>query len=54
MTDEALYAVVDRVLAEQQPEGMQQMGMVIGKVKAEVGNTADGAKIAQFVKEKLQ
>lgn len=54
MTDEALHAVVDRVFAEVKPDGSQQMGIVIGKVKAEVGSTADGAKIAQFVKEKLQ
>jgi uncharacterized protein len=54
LTDSALQEIVDRVFTELQPEGMQQMGIAISRVKAEVGNTADGAKIAKFVKEKLQ
>ena len=32
---------------------MQQMGQVIGAVKAKVGNAADGALIAKITKETL-
>jgi uncharacterized protein YqeY len=33
---------------------MAQMGQVIGAVKAELGNSADGALVARLVKEALQ
>jgi uncharacterized protein YqeY len=45
--------VVDEVINEVKPEGMQQMGQVIGQVKSRLGNSADGALIAKLVKEKL-
>ena len=54
LSDDDLKAVIDKVFDEVKQENMQQMGVVIGKVKAEVGSTADGAKIAQMVKEKFQ
>lgn len=50
---EALSVVVDEVISLVRPEGVQQMGQVIGQVKARVGNTADGSMIASIVKEKL-
>lgn len=53
MSDEELAAVVDEVVKEQGAEGMQAMSKVIGAVKAKVGNTADGSKVAQLVKERL-
>ena len=53
LSDEELASVVDEVIKEQGAEGMQAMGKVIGAVKAKVGNTADGSKIAQLVKGRL-
>ncbi len=53
MNDDELVAIVDAVIAELQPEGMKDMGRVIGAVKSKVGNAADGAKIAALVKSKL-
>ncbi len=47
-------AVIDKVIAGMGDMTMQQMGQVIGAVKAKVGNTADGALVAKLVKEKLQ
>lgn len=51
--DDELKAIIDKVATEQGAEDLQAMGKVIGAVKAQTGNTADGAKIAQFVKERL-
>lgn len=45
---------IDDVIEAVQPSGMQQMGQVIGQVKAKLGNGADGSVIARIVKEKLQ
>ena len=53
LSDEELAAVVDEAIKDQGAESVQAMGKVIGAVKAKVGNTADGAKIAQLVKERL-
>ncbi len=53
MSEEELRALVASTVAELQPEGMKDMGRVIGAVKAKAGNTADGALIAQLVKESL-
>ncbi|HAC56528.1 TPA: GatB/YqeY [Candidatus Saccharibacteria bacterium] len=53
LSEEDVRALVDTVVAEIQPEGMKDMGRVIGAVKAKAGNTADGALIAQLVKERL-
>lgn len=54
LTNEELTAIVEKAIAEVSATGPQAMGQVIGKVKAEVGGQADGARIAQIVKEKLQ
>jgi len=51
--DDELKGVIEAVVTETGASGMQAMGQVIGAVKAKVGNTADGAKIAQLVKERL-
>lgn len=52
--DEAdLRVIIDEIMDHVKPAGVQQMGQVIGQVKAKVGNTVDGALIAQIVKEKL-
>lgn len=49
-----IAALIDEVITEVQPSGMQDMGRVIGAVKTRAGNTADGATVARLVKEKLQ
>lgn len=46
--------LIGRVVAELHPEGIKDMGRVIGAVKAQAGNTADGALVAKLVKESLQ
>jgi uncharacterized protein YqeY len=53
MSEDEIKALVDTAFAEIQPEGMKDMGRVIGAVKAKAGNSADGSLIAQLVKEKL-
>jgi uncharacterized protein YqeY len=53
LSEAELAAIIDEVLNEVKPAGLQQMGQVIGQVKSKVGNTADGSLIAKLVKEKL-
>lgn len=54
MSEEEVKALVETVIAEEKPEGMKDMGRVIGAVKAKAGNSADGALVAKLVKESLQ
>jgi uncharacterized protein YqeY len=54
MSAEDLQKLVDETVAELKPEGMKDMGRVIGAVKAKAGNSADGALIANLVKTSLQ
>ncbi len=54
MSEEELSSVVDSAVSELKPEGLKDMGRVIGAVKEKVGNKADGSLIAQLVKSKLQ
>lgn len=53
LSDEELSKVVDEVVAGLGASGPQAMGQAIGQVKQKVGGQADGARIAQVVKEKL-
>jgi uncharacterized protein len=45
--------IVDEEVAKAGQPGMQDMGRLIGAVKARTGGSADGALIARLVKEKL-
>lgn len=54
LSEAELLSVVEAVRDEIKPAGMQDMGRLIGAVKARVGNAGDGALIAKLVKEKLQ
>lgn len=54
VSESEIQVVVDRVIAEQAASSMAQMGQVIGAVKKELGNSADGSLIAQLVKNALQ
>lgn len=53
LSDDELVGLINQVVAEQGAEGLQAMGKIIGAVKAKVGSTADGARVAQLVKERL-
>ncbi len=53
MSEEELRQVIVTKIAELGASGPQDMGRVIGAVKARVGNTADGAVLAQAVKDIL-
>jgi uncharacterized protein YqeY len=54
LSEAELIKLVDTAIAAEPAEGMQAMGKIIGAVKAQVGNTADGSLIARLVKERLQ
>lgn len=53
VSDEVIEETVDEVISTVKPEGVKDMGKVIGAVKAKLGNQADGSKIALLVKQKL-
>jgi len=53
MSDEDIEKLVDLAISDAGEVTMQEMGKIIGAVKAQAGQTANGAKIAQFVKQKL-
>ena len=50
--DEIRAAVKDEILAMGEVS-IKQMGVIIGKMKAKFGNSADGAVLAKIVKEEL-
>lgn len=52
--DEELVALVEEAITQCGAQSMQQMGQVIGLVKAKAGATVDGARLASVVKERLQ
>jgi uncharacterized protein YqeY len=54
MSEAELIQLIDGIIAEQDAEGMQAMGKVMGAVKAKAGTSADGSLIARLVKERLQ
>lgn len=53
MSDEDLEKLVDEVIEQVNPDGLKDMGKVIGGVKSKAGNLAEGSKIASLVKQKL-
>ncbi len=52
-SDEEIKSAVDEVINSMDSPTMQQMGQVIGAVKAKLGQSADGARISALVKETL-
>ena len=54
LSDNELIAVVDGVVGQFPDPTPQQMGQIIGQVKKQTEGQADGARIAQLVKERLQ
>lgn len=53
LSEEELSAIIDEKIAQLGASGPAAMGQVIGAVKQQAGNTADGALVARLVKEKL-
>ncbi len=53
MSEDELLTIIEEAIQSTGATSMQQMGQVIGVVKAKAGSTADGGRIAQLVKEKL-
>ncbi len=54
LSEEAVTTLIDEAFADLKPEGMKDMGRVIGAVKARAGNSAEGSLIASIVKSRLQ
>lgn len=53
ISDEELAKIVDEVVKQTNSSSMADMGKVIGAVKAKVGATAEGSKIAELTKKLL-
>lgn len=53
LDEDAIVQLVESAITELGASTMQDMGKVIGAVKAKAGATADGGVIARIVKEKL-
>lgn len=53
-SEEDILAVIKKTISELNVTNMAGMGQVIGTVKAELGNSADGSTIARLVKDALQ
>jgi uncharacterized protein YqeY len=53
LSDDDLKRIVSEAIASTGAVSAQQMGQVIGRVKKQVGASADGTRIARFVKEGL-
>ena len=53
LTEDELRAIVKEKIAELGATNLAMMGQVIGAVKQAAGNTADGAVVAQIVKQEL-
>jgi len=53
LTEDEITAIVDQKAQELEITTPADMGRLIGAVKAELGNTADGATIARIVKQVL-
>lgn len=54
LTEQEVSVIVDEVIHEIGAVDMKDMGRTIGVIKGKVGNTVDGALVAQLVKSKLQ
>ena len=54
LNDDEVRQIVEQTVAELGEIDAQNMGRVIGAVKSKLGQSVDGAKLAQIVKETLQ
>lgn len=53
MSEDAIAAIVDAVIAATGATGMKDMGKVMGQVNGKVAGKADGGTVAKIVKSKL-
>jgi uncharacterized protein YqeY len=53
LSESEVISIVEQTIDEMGATGVQSMGLVIKAVKEKLGNTADGALVAQTVKSKL-
>ena len=53
LTEEEVSALIDQAITSTGATTAKDMGRVIGAVKSQTGNSADGALIARLVKQKL-
>lgn len=53
LSDDELVKIIDEAIAGVETTGFAAMGQVIGQVKQKTAGQADGARIAQLVKERL-
>jgi uncharacterized protein len=51
--DDELQAIIEEVISDMGEVTPAQMGQIIGAVKAKTAGSADGAKIASMVKERI-
>lgn len=54
LSDDELVAIIDAAIKENDASGPAAMGKVIGAVKQKTAGQADGARIAQLVKQQLE
>lgn len=53
-SEDEVKAIIDAAITETGATSMKEMGQVMGIVNAKLAGSADGAMVAQLVKEKLQ
>lgn len=53
MSDEEINNVIDGIIEEMNPSGMQDMGAVMKAAMEKLGTSADGSKVSAIVREKL-
>jgi uncharacterized protein YqeY len=53
LSDDELATIIADIISQNEASGPKAMGQVIGAVKQKVGASADGARIARMVKERL-
>jgi uncharacterized protein YqeY len=53
LSDEEIAAMIDTVITESNATGMQDMGKVMGTLKAQMQGRADMGKVSGLVKQKL-
>jgi len=54
VSEDDIQRAIDEAIKNTDAKGMAAMGQVIGAVKAQFGNSADGSVIARLVKNSLQ
>ena len=54
LSDEELMRIVDESIEEVNAKSMKDMGAVIGRATRRAGNRADGRRLSQITRDKLQ